>query len=81
MSDEERHPVVQSMIDVIEEVMDPAAAAAKKKAERQTKQNTAGPKIIELTPEMAIMLRLLQMGLDPRDLGIDIDDDEDNNNT
>ena len=72
MSDEPRHPVVQAMIDVIEEVLEPEKAAARK-AIQPAKQVE-----IILDPELMLLLQLMKMGIDPKDLFPDIDTPSDN---
>jgi len=68
----ERHPVVQAMIDVVEEVLDPEAAALKK----IKKVSDTNSPVFTLSPEMAMTLKLLQMGFKPKDLGLNTKEDE-----
>lgn len=66
MSDEPRHPVVQAMIDVIEEVLEPEKFAARKAMQVQINP----PKQVELIldPETMLILQLIKMGIDPEQL-------------
>lgn len=70
MSEDKKHPVVQSMIDTIEEVLDPEAAAIKK-ANKPPEET----KIVELDPHMLMLLQLLQSGIDPKLLFPDMKDE------
>ena len=69
---DKRHPVIQSMIDTVEEVLDPEAAAIKKaqKGEEPKPQ-------MELDPQMLMLLQLLQSGVDPKILFPDMKDEQD----
>lgn len=71
MSDEKRDSCVQAMIDVIEEILEPEKYKARVK-----ESQTIAPKEITLDPETMMILALLKMGMDPKELGIEEDDEE-----
>ena len=66
----EKHPCVQSMLDIISEVLDPEFEKPDPIVDKDIK-------VINITPEMQVILTMLQMGVDPKALGFDKNDEGD----
>ena len=68
MSDDNKHPCVESMLNVIREVLDPNYIPEKDVVEPTT--------VLQISPEMQLILHLMQMGVPPEELGFKKDEED-----